>query len=206
MLVWIDLETTGLDPERHALLEVACIITDDALNEVARFESVIGLPVNGDGRPVQFHETDEFVRNMHTANGLWDDIRKAFGSRCQGMFNSGDYSDLSAVDCRLAGLIRTHAVRVVTDEKGRKSVERPQLAGSTISFDRAFMKKYLPRAEAELHYRSVDVSSLTELAKRFWPAVYEGRPKSDSTHRAMPDIKHSVDLLRYYVGALCRIG
>ena len=195
MLVFVDLETTGLDPHKHAVLEVAALITDDKLEEIARFQSVVGRPVDASGAPVAFHTADEFVRNMHTVNGLWDDIRQAF--------SAAKYADLDEVDRSLAALIRLHAVRVVTDEKGRKSVERPQLAGSTISFDRAFMKVHLPRAEAELHYRNLDVSSLNELARRFMPDVYKARPNNPNVaHRALEDALESLRVARYYARAL----
>lgn len=184
MLAFVDLETTGLKAEEDAVLEVACIITDDKLVEVARFESV----VHG---TAERHTTDEFVRNMHTINGLWDAIDS----------DETPWS-LDTVDDQFAAFIREHAVRVFTDAKGKKSVDRPQLAGNTISFDRAFMKKHLPRAEAELHYRNIDISSMNEMARRFCPAMYSARPQNpEVAHRAMADTEESLRLARYYASA-----
>lgn len=189
MLAFVDLETTGLNPDKHEVLEVACIITDDDLREIARFESVIFTTT-------EFHELDEFIRDMHTKNELWAAVQTAQPS----------WQGLKSVDEDLARFIEEHAVSVKTDAKGRKVIERPQLAGNTISFDRAFMKKHLPRAEAQLHYRNVDISSLNELARRFWPTVHDGRPRvGDAAHRAMADCDDSLKCARYYSKALAAV-
>ena len=190
MLVWIDLETTGLVATKERVLEVACIITDDDLNEVARFERV-----TNEARFVDFAKVDPYVIEMHFANGLWR----------ESLLKGDTYiASLACVDVDLATFIKTHAhvTRTIAKDDGttKAVVDKPQLAGSTISFDRAFMDVHLPKASAELHYRNVDVSSFNEVAKRMWPRAYEARPRDagGSKHRGMDDIVNSLNVLRYY--------
>lgn len=181
MLVFLDLETTGLDPNKHTVLEVAAIATDDALVEVDRFESVVATDH-------EFHQLDKFIRDMHTKNGLWAAVQDAHYHNDR----------LDCVDHTLAEFIRKF-VRFGKDDKGRTTIDRPQLAGNTISFDRAFLKRHLPNAEAELHYRNVDVSSLNEVFRRFNPKLHEQRPRNpDAAHRAMADAEESLRVCRYY--------
>jgi oligoribonuclease len=199
VIVFCDLETTGLDPEKHAVLEVALVITDDALADVPKgaISRVVHWPrarfmLNGNeyfgpDRCAEAHDVDPFVLDMHTKNGLW-----------QASANSGD--TLAAVDRSLATFITERCGGAVGEKKG------PQLGGNTISFDRAFLKRHLPLTHATLHYRNVDCTTLNEMAKRFWPAVYEGRPraaKDAAVHRAEADVMESVELARYYSKALC---
>jgi len=183
MLAFLDLETTGLDPRKERILEVACIITDDKFVEVKRD----GWLVRCDR---QFHELDEYVRDMHTKSGLWKDLS----------VDEWGGTAIDAVDYQLAELLREHAVKLGKDDKGKVTLDRPQLAGNTISFDRAFMKMYLPNAEAELHYRNLDVSSINELMRRANPKVWEGRPRlsESAAHRAMADCEDSLTVCRYY--------
>lgn len=171
MLAWIDLETTGLNPGRDHVLEVACIVTDDELNEIARFQSVVYYG----GSPDEHHEV---VQKMHTENGLW--------SECA----SSTAPTIWEVDGQLAAFLQQHAAGA-------------QLAGSTISFDRAFMQVDLKRAHSVLHYRNVDVTTLNELARRFWPEAYASRPNNDTKgHRAMTDVEESLRVCKHYIKAL----
>lgn len=192
MLAFTDLETDGLDPRKHQVFEVACIITTDDLVEVARYHALI-QPFSGDTfQPIQFHELDEFIRDMHTKSGLWEEIASTPGLPAA-----------SFVDNEFAAFLRKHAVKKLVDDKGRVKIDRPQLAGNTISFDRAFMKVHLPNAEAELHYRNLDCSSLNELARRFNPKLYDARPKvAEVAHRAMADAEESVRTAKYYASAI----
>lgn len=193
MLVWIDLETTGLVASKERVLEVACIITDDRLNEVARFERV-----TNEARFVDFTQVDPFVIEMHFANGLWR----------ESLLKGSAYANsLLAADMELAQFIVAHAhvKRTITKDDGttKEVVDKPQLAGSTISFDRAFLDVHFVRAANELHYRNVDVSSFNEVAKRVWPYTFEGRPRDGgSKHRAMDDIVNSLSVMRHYVNNL----
>lgn len=168
MLAWIDIETTGLDADDDWPLEVACIVTDDAFNEIARFHRVIAFQ-RVDWEEV---EIDPFVIEMHTNNGL--------------RFETIHSSDLSPnVDRELSEFL--------TPYKGA------QLAGSTISFDRSFLKVHFPKSHDVLHYRNFDVTTLNELARRVWPELHDGRPQEDKKHRAMSDIEHSIAVAKYYV-------
>lgn len=194
MLIFLDLETTGLNPERDEILEVAAICVDDQLQEVARYTSLI--------RPHRpLFKLDEFVRDMHAKNGLLSELRALPNTNILGSFPD-PYSQ-GHVDFMLAGFIRDHGVKFGKDEKGAVTISRPQLAGNTISFDRAFMKHWLPEAHAELHYRNLDVSSLNEMARRFWPTVYEATKQSKPDgagveHRAMWDALCSLHQARAY--------
>jgi oligoribonuclease len=200
MIVFLDLETTGLRATQHDVLEVAAIVTDDELREVARFHRVVAATR-------RFSELDEFIRDMHTKNGLWaeairppDDYIHSTGVLYR-QADGGTYP-LGEVDHSLSEFIVKHAVKLGTNDKGQVTIARPQLAGNSIHFDRAFMKEHLPESEAQLHYRMIDVSTVDELARRFWKATHDARPKPNDAHRAMPDVEHSLALARYYSAAL----
>ncbi len=212
MLIWLDLETTGLDPFKDYVLEVGAIATDDDFNEVARYASTIGfysadyivrrfayldfMKIDGEQRAGEIEslsrrlEISPLVLEMHWKNGLWIDSVKA---------------DKSAglVDDELAAFV-TSAHR--TDEEGKTHM--PQLAGSTISFDRAFLRGNgddfsFPKSLAALHYRNLDVSSFNEVARRKWPALYAARPNNETkAHRGMADIEESIRVLKHYLNHL----
>lgn len=195
-LAFTDLETTGLNADQEEILEVACIVTDDKLVEVARFHGLV-YPQH------QFHELDDFVRDMHTKNGLWAELKGDTDVSGINVYMGSRRS----VEQQFAKFLREHTVKVymVAGPKGNEMrLDRAQLAGNTISFDRAFLKRHMPDAEAQLHYRNLDVSSLNEFARRFAPAVYEGRPKQSpsAAHRAMADAEESLNVARYYAEKL----
>lgn len=162
-MVWIDVETTGLDPTHDQLLEVAMVITDAELEPVAGASYVV--------RWTEFYGVNEVVHKMHTENGLFEECR---ASRIY----------LQEIDAKLADLLRQQGID-----------GNAPLCGSTIHFDRAFVKRDLPLTHAKLHYRNVDVSSLKELVIRWAPELEW--PKKDH-HRAMPDIYESIKALRHY--------
>lgn len=200
MLIWIDLETTGLDPRTCDVLEVACIATNDSLTEQARFERVVYSPLadvalrqRTDFRRPTDPYIDPVVWEMHSANGLWRESRHG--------------ENIATVDRDLAEFIEKYATseRVRTDPvtgEGTRVLDPPQLAGSTVSFDRSFLEKHAPLSAARLHYRSLDVSSLNEVARRFWLPTYDARPRGASAHRAMADISASIECLRHYLREL----
>lgn len=176
-IIWIDVETTGLSAAKERLLEVACIITDDQLNEVARYEAV-----TGEAKFVDFAKVDPYVIDMHFKNGLWQESLLRGESRM-------------VVDSDLFEFIMANGA------------EKSQLGGSTISFDRNFIEMHLPVTNTLLHYRNIDVTTFNEIAKRLWPSVHEARPRgTGSTHRAMPDIEGSLNVMRYYTKTLEPVG
>ncbi|MFM8266723.1 MAG: oligoribonuclease [Ilumatobacteraceae bacterium] len=170
MLVWMDLEMTGLDPGRHTIVEIATLITDDQLEIVA------------EGPDLVVHQPDDVlalmepvVVEMHTRSGLLPAIREST-------------LDLAEAGRQTLEFIRLHA-----------PVERTvPLCGNSIGTDRRFLAAYLPDIEHYLHYRSVDVSSVKELVRRWYPEVLAGRPTKPGTHRALDDVRESVAELRYY--------
>lgn len=207
MLVWIDLETTGLAATQERVLEVACIITDDALVEIARFQRVTAEAKHHD-----LSKVDPYVLQMHVANGLWNESLLA-------PEDSGDVAkpacgikhvDVALFDFiygtirRLQNLPGDDADKTMRDHVGEK--KGPQLAGSTISFDRAFMQVHLPLSHALLSYRNLDVSSFNEIAKRRWPSLFDTRPRTapESRHRALDDILDSLAVMRHYDRAFGR--
>lgn len=204
MLAWIDLETTGLDPKADSVLEVACIITTDDLSEVARFSRVTGEAIRHDLAKVH-----PVVIDMHSKNGLWVESMMAGIERRAGdgrlpEFRSGGW-EIDRVDWALSKFIRdTCFPPQKFDGSPPDKYYPPQLAGSTISFDREFLRHHLPKTLAELHYRNLDTSTLNEMARRYWPAVYSGRPAAgkDGAHRAVDDILVSIETARYYRTAL----
>ena len=170
MLAWIDLEMTGLDPARHTIVEIATLITDDDLVLV---EEGPDLVVHAS--PDQLADMDEFVRTMHTRSGLLDAM---------------EASTLSLADAgaQTLAFLRSHIGEPRT----------VPLAGNSIGTDRRFLAAQLPEIEDYLHYRSVDVSTIKELCRRWRPDVYKAAPAKKGGHRALQDIRESVAELVYY--------
>jgi oligoribonuclease len=169
-LVWIDLEMTGLDIERHVIVEIACLVTDTELELV---DEGIDIVVHQDAAAMA--GMDDFVRKMHTKSGLLPQI------------------EASTVDLATAG------ARVLDYVKGHvRNAGQAPLCGNSIGVDRRFLDRGLPEIDQYLHYRSIDVSSLKELCRRWYPEVYRGRPSKKEAHRALDDIRESVSELRYY--------
>ena len=172
-LVWIDCEMTGLDIERDALIEIACVVTDGELNLLDEgvdlvikpsAEALAGMP--------------EVVREMHTASGLLAELPSGIP-----VAEAGE---------RVLSYVRGH----VTEPK------KAPLCGNSIATDRWFIARDMPELDAYLHYRMVDVSSIKELARRWFPRAYFASPVKHGGHRALADIKESVQELRYYRDAV----
>lgn len=206
MICWIDTETTCLIPKNGHLLEVAVVITDDDLKEVANM-NVVCSPVGCDIGDVQM---DEVVRKMHTDNGLLQDVvtksmRRHEAEKLLMGFVSDVFVDLPKAEdkrrCK-CGQFKSLHYEIDRDHAFEPMLvyayAQTPLAGSTISFDRAWLKEHMPLLEGMFSYRSIDVSALTELAQRWSPETYKFRPKSDDKHRAMSDIRGSIELLRFY--------
>jgi len=172
-LVWIDCEMTGLDLEVDELVEIAVVITDYDLNPVD-----VGLSIVIKPDASALESMGEFVRAMHTESGLIEEIPNGVSVA------EAEYEVLEYV------------LKHVPEE------QRAPLAGNTIGTDRAFLSKYMPRLDAHLHYRNVDVSSIKELAKRWYPRAYFNSPAKNGGHRALADILESIRELRYYRRAI----
>jgi oligoribonuclease len=171
MLIWMDLEMTGLDESRHVIVEIATLVTDDDLNIVAEGPNlVIHQPDE------VLAEMDDFVTNMHTVSGLLEKIKTSTISETEAMQQTLDF-------------IKLHS----------PEPNKIPLCGNSIRTDRTFLAKYMPEIENWLHYRCVDVSTIKELVKRWNPGLEHARPKSEGiTHRAMDDIRDSVAELKFY--------
>ena len=168
-LVWIDCEMTGLDLSVDALIEVAVIVTDYDLRPLGKGIDVLIRPP-----AAALEQMGDFVRKMHTSSGLLDELGE--------------------------GLSLTEAQRVVV-EHVRSLVPEPrtaQLAGNSVGTDKAFLVRDMPALIDHLHYRIVDVSSIKELAKRWYPRTFFHSPEKHGGHRALADILESIDELRYY--------
>lgn len=176
VLAWMDLEMTGLDPGRHTIVEIATLVTDDELQVVAE-----GPDLVVSATPEQLGAMDDFVRDMHTRSGLLAAV---------------EASTLSLPDAGAATLdfLRQHL----------PAGDRVPLSGNSIGTDRRFLAAQLPELEKFFHYRSVDVSTIKELARRWNPGALRGAPAKRTTHRAMDDIKESVAELAYYRSVLFR--
>ena len=168
-LVWIDCEMTGLDIERDALIEIACLVTDAELTVLDEgVDLVIKPPAEAlAGMP-------EVVREMHTASGLLAELPSGI--------TIAEAQDI------VLGYVRGH----VGEPK------KVPLCGNSIATDRWFIARDMPELDAYLHYRMVDVSSIKELARRWYPRAYFASPDKNGGHRALADIKESVQELRYY--------
>jgi oligoribonuclease len=175
-LVWLDLEMTGLDVERHRIVEIAVAVTD------AQLESLDdGLDLVVHQPPDVMAEMDDFVRAMHTKSGLLTEI------------------DQSTLTLEAAGLRTIEYLSQYVREPGTAP-----MCGNSIGVDRRFLNRYLPALDNYLHYRSIDVSSLKELCRRWYPAVYRKRPGKAEAHRALADIRESINELRYYRETILR--
>ena len=168
-LVWLDLEMTGLDLDRHVIVEIAALVTDD---ELAPIDDGIDLIVHQPASALA--EMDDFVRTMHTKSGLLPEI---------------EASTLTLADA---------GTQVLDYVKGHVAEGSSPLCGNSIGVDRRFLDRQLPELDRFLHYRSIDVSSFKELCRRWYPAVYKGRPGKNETHRALADVQDSIAELRYY--------
>ncbi len=166
-LIWIDLEMTGLDPEKHVIVEIATVITDENLNVVAEGpEIAINYPEN------ILSSMDEWSRQHHQGSGLFDRVRSS-SFTCQ------------RAEQETLGFISQYC---------RKN--RSPLCGNSVWQDRLFLRKYMPQLEAFLHYRNIDVSSIKELVKRWYPSLPHFQKQK--THLAKNDIKESIEELKYF--------
>ena len=170
ILVWLDMEMTGLDAATERIIEVATILTDGQLTEIAV------------GPELVIHQPDEVLAAMddwnkkhHGGSGLVDRVK------------ASTISD---------GEAEAQTLAFITAHIGPK--DRPVLAGNSIHQDRRFIRRYMPTLDARLHYRMVDVSTIKELARRWYPQIIAKQPQKNDSHRALDDIRESIDELRYY--------
>src|ERR1700712_381249 len=172
-LVWIDCEMTGLDLDVDELVEVAVVVTDFELNLLDPGFTIVIKPDDS-----ALEHMNDFVRNMHATSGL------------DKLIPNG----VSLAEAEFEGL--EYILKFVPNEL------KAPIAGNTIGTDRMFLAKYMPRVDAHLHYRSVDVSSIKELARRWFPPIYFHAPTKDGGHRALADILESIRELEYYRKAI----
>jgi len=168
-LVWIDCEMTGLDLARDALIEIACLVTDSNL---AVLDEGLDLIIKPPAEAID--QMEDVVRQMHTASGLLSELSAGI--------------TLAEAQDQLLAYIRRYV----------REPRRVPLAGNSIATDRAFIARDMPELDAFLHYRMVDVSSIKELARRWYPRTYFASPPKRGGHRALADITESIQELRYY--------
>ncbi|MCH9759544.1 MAG: oligoribonuclease [Actinomycetia bacterium] len=169
-LVWIDCEMTGLDLQSDLLIEIAVLVTDSELN------------ILGDGLDVVIHAGEDaltsmvdVVAQMHAKSGLVEEVRAST-------------IDVAAAESMVLDYVRTHVPQAKT----------APLAGNSIATDRGFIARDMPKLDDYLHYRMIDVSSIKELCRRWYPRIYFGQPAKGLAHRALADIHESIGELRYY--------
>ncbi|MBV5243055.1 MULTISPECIES: oligoribonuclease [Mycolicibacterium] len=169
-LVWIDCEMTGLDLKTDLLIEIAVLVTDSELN------------ILGDGLDVVIHAEDsaldsmiDVVTQMHTKSGLIEEVRAST-------------VDVATAEDMVMTYIREHV----------RQAKTAPLAGNSIATDRGFLARDMPKLDDYLHYRMIDVSSIKELCRRWYPRIYFGQPEKGLAHRALADIHESIRELRYY--------
>ena len=172
-LVWIDCEMTGLDIEADALIEVAALVTDFDLNVLGDGVDIVIKPPRE-----SLDQMVEFVDQMHKTSGLLEELD-----------NGTTIEDAQA---QVLAYVREHC----------PDGSRPPLAGNTVATDRSFLARDMPELEQFLHYRIVDVSSIKELSRRWFPRAYYNAPAKGGNHRALADIRESIEELRYYRDAV----
>lgn len=168
-LVWIDCEMTGLSLETDALVEVAALVTDFDLNVIGEGIDVLIKPPQA-----ALDQMIDFVRNMHVSSGLLEELEGG--------------TTMEDAERQVLAYIKEHC----------PDGSRPPLGGNTVATDRAFLARDMPTLEGFLHYRNVDVSSIKELARRWYPRTYFAAPAKRGNHRALADIQESIEELRYY--------
>jgi len=165
---------TGLEPEHHVIVEIAALVTDDELNIVAEGPDLVVAASSE-----QLNAMDDVVRRMHTTSGLLAAVEQST-------------LDIGEAGRQTLDFVRSHVpARTVP------------LCGNSISVDRRFLRQYLPELDDWFHYRSVDVSTLKELCKRWRPDLYAARPHKQTAHRALDDVRESVAELAYYKEHFC---
>ncbi|MCW3158221.1 oligoribonuclease [Micropruina sonneratiae] len=169
LLVWIDCEMTGLDLVQDVLIEVAALVTDGNLNVLGDGVDVVIKPSEA-----ALQQMGDFVREMHAKSGLLPLL--------------GAGVDLETAEQQVLDYIREWVPNPRT----------APLAGNTIGTDRSFLARDMPTLEQYVHYRNVDVSSIKELARRWYPKAYYNSPAKSGNHRALADIRESIEELRYY--------
>lgn len=167
-LVWVDLEMTGLEPETCSIVEIATLVTDANLNVIAEGPSLVVRPPES-----ALATMNDFVRELHTRSGLLERIGRSGVS-------------IAEAEAATVGFLEQHC------EKGTSP-----LCGNSVWKDRAFLEREMPRVIAMLHYRMVDVSTIKELVRRWYPSSYQA-PKKREVHRALDDIRESLEELRWY--------
>ncbi len=174
-IVWVDCEMTGLDLENDALIEVAALVTDFELNQLGDGVDLVIRPTDA-----ALAQMDDFVRQMHTTSGLIDELA--------------------------GGVTLEEAEQAVMDYVCAWVPEprKAPLGGNTVATDRGFLARDMPQLEAHLHYRIIDVSSIKELSRRWYPRAYFAAPAKSGGHRALADIRESIAELRYYREAVFR--
>jgi len=168
-IVWIDCEMTGLDFKNDLLVEIACVITNAQLETVAE-----GLNIVIQAPAERLENMDPFVVNMHTESGLLPEIPNGIS--------------LEAAEEQLFDYISSHI----------PEANKAPLAGSSVHVDRIFLQRDMPRVDSYLHYRIIDVSSIKELVRRWYPRAYFASPTKTGNHRALGDILDSINELKYY--------
>ena len=168
-IVWVDCEMTGLDVTVDEICEIAVVVTDQELNEVDAGLQIVVKP----GRKA-LKNMGEFVTNMHTESGLIEEIPNGVS--------------ISKAETQVLEYI----------QQWIKEERTAPLAGNSIGTDRMFLNRQMPNLDSFLHYRNIDVSSIKELTRRWYPRVYFQMPKKTGNHRALADIKESIRELRYY--------
>ncbi len=168
-LIWIDCEMTGLSLEKDVLVEIAVLVTDSDLNVIGE-----GIDLVIKASAEQLEGMNEFVTQMHTSSGLITEIPNGISVE-------------AAEDSILAYLATAGTVE-----------GKSPLAGNSVSVDRNFIMRDMPRLNQYLHYRTVDVSSIKELARRWYPKIYFAAPAKTGNHRALGDIQDSIEELKYY--------
>ncbi|HEU5128077.1 MAG TPA: oligoribonuclease [Glycomyces sp.] len=169
-LVWVDCEMTGLDPETETLIEIAALVTEPDLTPLDE-----GLDIVIACDPARLDAMGPVVTDMHAKSGLTEEVRAA-------------ETTLEQAENAVLEYVKQHVPEART----------APLCGNSIATDRTFIAKYMPRLDEHLHYRMIDVSSIKELARRWYPRVYYNQPPKGLAHRALADVKESVKELEYY--------
>jgi oligoribonuclease len=170
--VWIDCEMTGLDLSKDALVEIAVLVTDSELNIL---DEGVDIVIHADDAVLD--TMPDIVREMHASSGLTPLVQAST-------------VELADAEARVLDYVRSHIPDART----------APLCGNSIATDRGFIARDMPLLDAHLHYRMIDVSSIKELCRRWYPRIYYAQPDKGLTHRALADIKESIRELRYYRG------